>query len=119
MSNSGDYWSQYDGKAVSLKSLLKWLSDKHDHVTDEEGEPFGKWNFPVVNSMALHRWAIEEAKEADEVRLTEDYLMAHEAVTRVELIEDSGRAYVKYGATDVVTSIQDQGRTLKIFLRNS
>jgi len=56
-----DYWNQYEGKSVPLKELLKWLSDEHSHVTDDEGEPLEGWNHPVVNSMALHRWAIDKA----------------------------------------------------------
>lgn len=58
-----DYWNQFDGKSVPLKDLLMWLSDEHRHVTDDEGEPLEGWNFPVVNSMALHRWAVAEAVE--------------------------------------------------------
>lgn len=58
-----DYWAQYEGKSVPLKSLLQWLSDEHDHVTDGEGELLDGWDFPVVNSMALHRWAVKEASE--------------------------------------------------------
>lgn len=49
----------------------------------------------------------------------DNYLQAHEQVTRVELIENSGRAYVKYGVADVITALQDDGRTLKLFLRSS
>ena len=45
-----------------------------------------------------------------------DYLMAHEKVTRVEVIDETGRVYVRYGATNVVTALQDNGRTLKVFL---
>lgn len=48
-----------------------------------------------------------------------DYMLAHEQVSRVELIEDSGRAYVKYGVGDVITALQDNGRTLKLFLRTN
>ena len=57
-----DYWKQYEGKSVPLKELLQWLSDEHEHVTDR-GEPVDGWDFPVVNSMALHRWAIAEASD--------------------------------------------------------
>jgi hypothetical protein len=58
-----DYWTQFEGRSVPLKGLLQWLSDEHDHVTDDEGELLEGWDFPVVNSMALHRWAIVEAVE--------------------------------------------------------
>jgi len=48
-----------------------------------------------------------------------DYMLAHEQVTRVELIENVGRAYVQYGVGDVITALQDDGRTLKLFLRTN
>lgn len=56
-----DYWVQYEGKTIPLKDLLQWLSDEHEHVTDDEDELLDGWDYPVVNSMALHRWAIAEA----------------------------------------------------------
>lgn len=37
-------------------------------------------------------------------------------VTRVEVIDETGRAYVKYNRSDVEISIQDDGRTLKLFV---
>lgn len=36
-------------------------------------------------------------------------------VTRIEIIDQTGRAYVGYGFSDVKLSMQDDGRTLKIF----
>jgi len=39
-------------------------------------------------------------------------------VTRVEIIDDQGRAYVNRFCKNVRVSSQDQGRTLKIFLDN-
>lgn len=48
-----------------------------------------------------------------------DYMLAHEQVSRVELIEGTGRAYVKYGVGDVITALQDNGRTLKLFLKTN
>lgn len=36
-------------------------------------------------------------------------------VTRVEVINNSGRALVTYGASEVFTSLQDDERTLKVF----
>lgn len=39
-----------------------------------------------------------------------------ESVTRVEIIDNHGRSYVKWGLRDVQIQIQDDGRTLKLFL---
>ena len=39
-----------------------------------------------------------------------------ENVTRVELIDGSGRVYVNMNVADVILSLQDNKRTLKIFV---
>jgi hypothetical protein len=39
-------------------------------------------------------------------------------VTRVEVIDDNGRAYVGYGLDSVSHCVQDDGQTLKIFVEN-
>ncbi len=39
-------------------------------------------------------------------------------VTRVEVIDSNGRAYVKYKVSNVSISVQDNERTLKVFLKN-
>lgn len=38
-------------------------------------------------------------------------------VDRVEVIDNDGRRYVKYNVTDVQLSLQDTGRTLKLFVQ--
>ena len=37
-------------------------------------------------------------------------------VTRLEVIDENGRRYVKYQISDIKFSLQDDDRTLKIFL---
>lgn len=39
-------------------------------------------------------------------------------VTRVEVIDSTGRAYTQWDVKDVQMSFQDEGRTIKIFLKN-
>ena len=39
-------------------------------------------------------------------------------VTRVEVIDSRGRAYMEYNAADVQVSFQDDEKTLKVFLKN-
>jgi hypothetical protein len=38
-------------------------------------------------------------------------------VTRVEVIDNKGRSYVKYGVEEVVYQLQDNDKTLKLFIR--
>ena len=41
-----------------------------------------------------------------------------ERVTRVEIIDDTGRKYVNWEVDNVIISLQDAGRTMKIFIDN-
>jgi hypothetical protein len=60
-------------------------------------------------------WLIDEAKEFEKEQSNAS------KVTRVEVIQHSppfnGRAYTNYNAKDVEIQFQDDGRTLKIFLK--
>lgn len=38
-------------------------------------------------------------------------------VNRVEVIDNKGRSYVRYGVEEVVYQLQDNDRTLKLFVR--
>jgi hypothetical protein len=45
-----------------------------------------------------------------------DGIKAYPTITRVEIIRnDEGRVFTEYSAKDVEISLQDDGRTLKIF----
>lgn len=46
----------------------------------------------------------------------EDYV---QNVTRVELIDGSGRVYVNMNVGDLILSLQDNKRTLKIFVEDA
>ncbi len=45
-----------------------------------------------------------------------DFLKHYSSVTRVELIGNDGREFVRYGCSNVQVSLQDDGRTIKVFL---
>lgn len=45
-----------------------------------------------------------------------DYIKPHPNVTRVEVITNNGREFVRYDCSDVQVSLQDDGRTFKVFL---
>ncbi len=46
------------------------------------------------------------------------YIRPYPDVTRLEVIDSTGRAYTQWDVKDVQLSFQDEGRTLKIFLKN-
>ena len=45
-----------------------------------------------------------------------DFLKNYPDVTRVEVIGNDGREVVHYGCSNVKVSLQDDGRTIKVFL---
>ena len=45
-----------------------------------------------------------------------DFLKSYPDVTRVEVIGNDGREFVHYGCSNVKVSLQDDGRTIKVFL---
>lgn len=47
-----------------------------------------------------------------------DTIIEIDSITRFEVIDDTGRAYVKYN-TNVLFSLQDDKTTLKIFIKNN
>lgn len=51
------------------------------------------------------------------IETTEDSFAEFIRITRVEVIDAEGRGYTNHNAKDVAVSIQDEGRTLKVFLR--
>jgi hypothetical protein len=78
-------------QAPSNTSYLAWTDDFIE-LEDEYDIDFDNWQDPEV---AYH----DSSK-----------------VTRVEVIDSSGRAYVNTIAKDVALAYQDDGKTLKIFL---
>ena len=50
--------------------------------------------------------------------MNETDLIPYSRITRVEVIGTHGRELVKHDVTDVQISIQDDGKTLKVFLKD-
>jgi hypothetical protein len=46
-----------------------------------------------------------------------DFIESYPDITRVEVITNEGREFVRYDCSDVQVSLQDEGRTLKVFLK--
>ena len=45
-----------------------------------------------------------------------DFLKSYPEVTRVEVITNNGREFVRYECSNVQVSLQDNGQTIKVFL---
>lgn len=49
--------------------------------------------------------------------IDDEYIMFGKGVTRFEVIDNKGRAYTKYNIEEIKFQLQDDGRTLKAFVR--
>jgi len=45
-----------------------------------------------------------------------DFIKSYPDVTRVEVITNNGREFVRYECSNVQVSLQDDGQTIKVFL---
>jgi len=49
--------------------------------------------------------------------IDDEYIMFGDKVTRFEVVDNKGRAYVKHRVQELKFQLQDDGRTLKAFVR--
>ena len=54
--------------------------------------------------------------DLDYVAPNGDYIKNYPLINRVEVIGKNGREFVQYDCSNVQVSVQDEGRTLKVFL---
>lgn len=54
-------------------------------------------------------------KGGNQTIYTKDTLDLHPRITRVVVVGSEGKVVERFGVTNVMTSIQDGGRTLKVF----
>ena len=109
--------------------LIRLLADDIEHWMDEN-EFFQPYSEKLVadarNYLALREDydsfdTVEELFEdlhAEDVQAPNgDFLKNYPEVTRVEVITDDGREFVRYDCHDLQLSLQDDRRTLKVFLK--
>ena len=92
---------------VSDEELEDELDEEEDWLSDDEEEEESlSWvSLPDVE---------EFGRKFEAIKHTINNL---QDVTRVEVIDAEGRAYVNTNAAYVVIDLQDEGRTLKVFLK--
>ena len=120
--DSDQYLSIISDEELEELEEQEWFSD------DEEEEESLSWmSLPEVAKFGMKNdldkafdrkidecWNPEE-EERDPI---DSWLSTnYEDVTRVEVIDAEGRAYVNTNAAYVVIDLQDEGRTLKVFLK--
>ena len=61
---------------------------------------------------------LADAIKVDETAMKTEFKIPTDKITRLEVIEyNNGRAYVNMNVKDLEFSLQDDGRTLKIFVK--
>lgn len=91
------------------QALAGVLTNLSNYPLEVQGQLWGRSMSEVIDK------AVEAVMAAEVVEKPYEPL-ARAQVTRVELIVDSQRDRVIYGAENVSTALQDDGRTLKVFL---
>lgn len=92
------------------RALTRVLTNLGNYPFEAQGQLWGRDLSKVIGE------ATEAVMVSGAVETVDDLFMKP-LVTRVEVIDGTGRAYVNMNATEVVTALQDGGKTLKIFLR--
>jgi len=113
-----DYEGLFDEDEEEEESL-SWLSDEAEEerlswLSLPEVAKFGMKNDldKAFDTKIDESWKPEEEDPIDPWSS-----INYEDVTRVEVIDAEGRAYVKTNVACVVTDLQDDGRTLKVFIK--
>ena len=58
----------------------------------------------------------EYGKQKIRQLMNQDFIKDYPEVTRVEVITNNGREFVRYECSNVQVSLQDDGQTVKVFL---
>ena len=78
------------------------------------------WLDTVYDGFMTHEEMLEEAAKREtankQVYPDGDSIESFPHVTRVEVIGKNGREFTQYDCSNVQLSIQDKGRTIKVFL---
>jgi len=51
------------------------------------------------------------------IQALQDVVLFDNKVNRVEVVDNTGRVYTKYNVENVYCQLQDDGKTLKVFLK--
>lgn len=74
-------------------------------LEEKQAEHFSKFRVYADTNSKIAEWMGEFAE-----------IKRYNSVNRVELIDSSGRVYVKYGNFQIKVQVQDDDKTLKIFI---
>tara|TARA_R110000772_G_scaffold28900_1_gene72590 strand:- start:56 stop:523 length:468 start_codon:yes stop_codon:yes gene_type:complete len=113
-----EYFLKAAGYYIGVDQSLQLVDDEEE----EKDEDFSEYRFDNSFDMDVLDRSIEESfkgwNAAEEpAPIDPEISINYQDVTRVEVIDDEGRVYVNTDVELVVTDLQDEGRTLKVFIR--
>ena len=92
------------GYVIDSDQYLSIVSDEELEDYEEEDVAESWWRFAEELGRDVDDWTPAAKNSLQDV-------------TRVEVIDEEGRSYVNTDASDVVVHLQDEGRTLKVFIQ--
>jgi hypothetical protein len=119
-----EYFLKGAGYQIDVGQHLELVDSEEDEVTeawetmleaidDDFGDTFDMSVLDKSIEESFKGWNVEEEPDPIDPEISINY----QDVTRVEVIDDEGRAYVNTDVAYVVTDLQDEGRTLKVFIK--
>ena len=110
MNNDEELMKKAVGLIGKYSDTLKQLANPED-IWEDRVLPIGTWDESKMTPTGL---GLESLEGTD---LRTDYnLEAFPHVTRVEVIGRNGREFVRWDCSNVQVSLQDDKRTLKVFV---
>lgn len=104
-----------------MKTLLSFgfIASKEDlsEITTDKYESFKEDLYNLFEKYELSTAGDVEHLTQDDFNHLEEYVNNTDKVTRVEVISEKGREYVNMNCKEVEPELQDDNRTLKIFLK--
>ena len=120
--------TQYDGFMTHeemLEEAAKREAANEAIIAKVSEEDYQKVQKEVANKKALESLGVDYENfgqkpwnegDLDYQAPNGDYIKNYPLINRVEVIGKNGREFVQYDCSNVQVSVQDEGRTLKVFL---
>ena len=113
-----EYFLKAAGYYIGVDQSLQIVDDEEE----KKDEDFSDYRFDNSFDMDVLERSIEESFKgwnaaAEPAPIDPEISINYQDVTRVEVIDDEGRVYVNTDVELVVTDLQDEGRTLKVFIK--
>ena len=98
--------------------MKEWIEDAWLNLSEKEVEElrYNKQELTKYGREKIRALMLKSQMTEDIQQQNGDFIKNYPNVTRVEVIGNDGREFVHYGYSNVKVSLQDDGRTIKVFL---